>query len=43
MRQTVLQTKELTVSFGGLKALNGLDFQLYEGEFLGLIGPRNRP
>ena len=39
MRQTVLQTKELTVSFGGLKALNGLDFQLYEGEFLGLIGP----
>ena len=39
MRQTVLQTKELTVSFGGLRALNGLDFQLCEGEFLGLIGP----
>lgn len=39
MRPVVLKTVELTVSFGGLKALNCLDFELCEGQFLGLIGP----
>ena len=39
MKPTVLKTTDLTVSFGGLKALNGLNFELFEGQFLGLIGP----
>ena len=39
MRPAVLKTEDLTVKFGGLKALNGLDFELCEGQFLGLIGP----
>lgn len=39
MKPTVLKTVDLTVSFGGLKALNELDFELFEGQFLGLIGP----
>jgi branched-chain amino acid transport system ATP-binding protein/sulfate-transporting ATPase len=39
VKPTVLKTTDLTVSFGGLKALNGLNFELFEGQFLGLIGP----
>ncbi|HDN80652.1 MAG: ABC transporter ATP-binding protein [Chloroflexi bacterium] len=35
----LLEVKELTKSFGGLVAVNGLDFQLHEGEILGMIGP----
>jgi len=35
----VLAVQGLTVRFGGLAALSGFDFQLHEGEIVGLIGP----
>ena len=36
---TILETKGLTKSFGGLVAVNNFDLQVEEGEILGLIGP----
>ncbi len=36
---SLLEIKDLTKRFGGLLAVNGLDFHLDEGEILGLIGP----
>ena len=35
----MLDIRNLTKRFGGLVAVNGLDFHLEEGEILGLIGP----
>lgn len=35
----LLEIKGLTKRFGGLTAVNHLDFQLHEGEILGMIGP----
>lgn len=35
----LLKVDNITKRFGGLVAVNGLDFQLDEGEILGLIGP----
>jgi branched-chain amino acid transport system ATP-binding protein len=35
----LLQVEEITVSFGGIIALDGLSFVLEEGQILGLIGP----
>jgi branched-chain amino acid transport system ATP-binding protein len=34
-----LQTKELTVKFGGLTALDSVTFDIRRGEILGMIGP----
>ena len=39
MSAAALQVSGLTVRFGGLTALAGLDFDLRAGEFVGLIGP----
>ena len=39
MSSASLVVTGLTVRFGGLTALNGLDFDLRPGEFVGLIGP----
>ena len=36
---TLLQTEKLTIQFGGLAAVNEVDFQIDEGEVVGLIGP----
>ncbi len=36
---TLMEVRGLTKRFGGLTAVAGLDFELYEGEILGLIGP----
>lgn len=36
---TVLDLDAVSVSFGGLQALDGLSFHLEEGEILGMIGP----
>jgi len=35
----ILQIEGLTKNFGGLAAVDGVDFQVDEGEILGLIGP----
>jgi branched-chain amino acid transport system ATP-binding protein len=35
----LLQVEEISVSFGGIIALDGLSFDLEEGQILGLIGP----
>ena len=37
--QAILRVKGLTKSFGGIQALNGVDFDLKENELLGVIGP----
>ncbi len=39
MGVTLLEVKNLTKRFGGLMAVNGLDFRIDEGEIVGLIGP----
>ena len=35
----ILEVKDIAISFGGIKAVQGVSFQLEEGEILGLIGP----
>ena len=37
--ETLLETKDLTVKFGGLTALDSVTFNIKRGEILGLIGP----
>jgi len=37
--QTILETRDLSVAFGGIRAVSNVDLQLKEGEILGLIGP----
>lgn len=39
MNDLIMETKDLTVSFGGLKAVNHVNFALRKGEIHGLIGP----
>ncbi len=39
MSDVVLDFRSATKSFGGLKAVDGLSFQVYQGEILSLIGP----
>lgn len=39
MSDLIMETKDLTVSFGGLKAANHVNFALKKGEIHGLIGP----
>ncbi|NIN00033.1 MAG: ATP-binding cassette domain-containing protein [candidate division Zixibacteria bacterium] len=35
----LLETRNLTISFGGLRAVDGVDFHIEPGEIVGLIGP----
>ena len=35
----ILEVKDLTKSFGGVKAVSGVNFQLMPGELVGVIGP----
>jgi branched-chain amino acid transport system ATP-binding protein len=35
----VLEVRELSRSFGAVRALNGVDLDIHEGEMLGIIGP----
>jgi energy-coupling factor transporter ATP-binding protein EcfA2 len=35
----VLQVRDVAKSFGGIHAVNGVSFDVHEGEILGLIGP----
>ena len=39
MSQETLNIKNLTVDFGGVRAVNNVSFKLEPGEFVGLIGP----
>lgn len=36
---TIVETKGLTKNYGKVKALDGVDIQIQEGEILGLLGP----
>ncbi|HET6262277.1 MAG TPA: ABC transporter ATP-binding protein [Chloroflexia bacterium] len=38
-REPMLSVRDLTRSFGGLLAVNGVSFDIYPGEIYGLIGP----
>ena len=35
----VLSVRDVSKSFGGIKAVQGVSFDVYPGEILGLIGP----
>ena len=39
MSEPLFRTERLSVFFGGLAALNGLDLEIGQGEIVGLIGP----
>ena len=39
MRKELLEIKELSRYFGGVRALDQLDLKMREGEIRGLIGP----
>ncbi len=39
MTQPLLEIKNLSISFGGLMAINNLDMNVHPGEIVGLIGP----
>ncbi len=38
-KKTILKVKHLSKSFGGVRALQDVSFDLYEGEVIGIIGP----
>ena len=38
-KDTVLKIEDLSIAFGGLKAVDSLSFEIKEGEIFGLIGP----
>ena len=38
----MLEVKNLGISFGGLRAVDGLDMTIEKGELYGLIGPKNK-
>ncbi|MEV4415387.1 ABC transporter ATP-binding protein [Catellatospora sp. NPDC049609] len=38
-RPVVLEVDQVTLRFGGVVALDGVDFKIHQGEILGLIGP----
>jgi branched-chain amino acid transport system ATP-binding protein len=37
--EVALETRELVVSFGGVRAVNGVDISLRQGQLIGIIGP----
>ncbi len=39
MREPILKCNSVSKNFGGLPALRDVSFEVFEGEFLGLIGP----
>ena len=38
-KKLVLQASEVSIVFGGLRAVSGFNCELYENELVGLIGP----
>ncbi|MFB7075398.1 ABC transporter ATP-binding protein, partial [Streptomyces sp. NPDC056290] len=39
MNEVLLDVKDMAVSFGGVRAVDGLTFSVHEGEVLSVIGP----
>lgn len=39
MKEVVLEVKDVTKSFGGVKAVDHITFDVFKGEILGIIGP----
>ena len=39
MKQTLLSLSNLSKQFGGKTVLDGLDLEIYDGEFITLLGP----
>ncbi|WP_020658775.1 ABC transporter ATP-binding protein [Amycolatopsis benzoatilytica] len=39
MSEVLLDVRDMAVSFGGVRAVDGLSFQVHEGEVLSVIGP----
>lgn len=37
--KTVLEVRDVAKHFGGIRAVDGVSFEVYEGEILGIIGP----
>ncbi|MDB5573719.1 MAG: transporter related protein [Tardiphaga sp.] len=35
----LLEVRDISVVFGGIIALNGISFNMHQGQILGLIGP----
>ncbi|MGD9971910.1 MAG: ABC transporter ATP-binding protein [Desulfatirhabdiaceae bacterium] len=38
-KEPILRVEKITKAFGGIQALNGVSFDVHEGEILGIIGP----
>jgi ABC-2 type transport system ATP-binding protein len=38
-KQTVINVSNLSKSYGSLKAVDGISFQVYDGEIFGMVGP----
>ena len=38
-KEPLLSVENISISFGGLKALNGVSFNVYPGEIVAIIGP----
>jgi branched-chain amino acid transport system ATP-binding protein len=38
-KEPLLRTEDITISFGGLMALNQVNLEIYPGEIMGIIGP----
>lgn len=39
MNEAILEAKDISISFGGLKAVDKVSFEINNGEIMGLIGP----
>lgn len=39
MNETILKADNISISFGGLKAVDSVSFEIQKGEIMGLIGP----
>lgn len=39
MKQPILEARDLHVGFNGVKAADGVNLEIYDGEFLAVIGP----